>query len=63
MDAANPVLVALAKLAPHHLVAPPAPFLRVVGELGFHYIAVEAPSSLRRVDAVQRKPCAPGSVS
>jgi hypothetical protein len=25
---------------PHHLVAPPALFLRV-GELGFHYIAVE----------------------
>lgn len=27
MDATDLVLVALAKLAPHHLVAPPAPFL------------------------------------
>jgi hypothetical protein len=34
-------LSAPAKPAPHYLVAPPAFFLSVVGELGFHYIAVE----------------------
>jgi len=32
-------------------------FLRVVGELGFHYIAVERASSLSKVDTVDRKPC------
>jgi hypothetical protein len=50
--------VALAKLAPHHLVAPPALFSPCRDELGFHYMAVERPSSLSRVDAVERKPCA-----
>jgi hypothetical protein len=35
------VLVALAKLARHHLVAPLALFFRVVDELGFHHIAIE----------------------
>jgi hypothetical protein len=35
------VLVALAKQAPHHLVAPPRLFLRVVSALDFHYISVE----------------------
>jgi hypothetical protein len=42
-------------------------FLSVVGELGFHYVAVNAPSSLSRVDVVERRPCAqwspPGLVS
>jgi len=61
------VLVALAKLAPHHLVAPRRFFLRFVGELGFHYIVVERAYSLSKVDAVERKPCAqsspPGAVS
>jgi hypothetical protein len=33
--------VALAKLAPHHLVAPPALFSPSRDELGFHYMAVE----------------------
>lgn len=58
IDAADLVLVALAKLAPHHLVAPPALFLRVVGDLGFHYIAVERALLVEQVDAVERKPCA-----
>jgi hypothetical protein len=52
------VLVALAKLARHHLVAPRRFFLRFVGELGFHYIVVERAYSLSKVDAVERKPCA-----
>src|ERR1700681_1864643 len=60
-------LVALAKLAPHPLVAPRRFFLRVVGELGFHYIVVGRAYSLRKLDAVERKPCAqsppPGAVS
>ena len=33
-------------------------FLSVVGELGFHYNAVERASSLSGVDAVEWKPCA-----
>jgi hypothetical protein len=41
VDATNLVLVALGKLAPHHLVASLVLFLRVAGELGFHHIAVE----------------------
>jgi hypothetical protein len=40
------------------LVGPPALFFRVVGELGFRYIALDAPSLLSKVDAVERKPCA-----
>jgi hypothetical protein len=55
------VLAALAKLAPHHLVAPRRFFLRFVGELGFHYIVVERAYSLSKVDAVERKPCAQSS--
>ena len=42
-------------------------FLRVVGELGFYYIAVERALLVEQVDAVERKPCAqwspPGPVS
>jgi hypothetical protein len=42
-------------------------FLRVLGELGFHYIAVERALLVDRVDAVERNPCAqwsqPGPVS
>ena len=57
----DPVLVALAKLTPYHLVAPRLFFLRFVGELGFHYIGVERAYSLSKVDAVERKPCAQSS--
>ena len=40
--AANLILVALGKLAPYHLVAaPPLFFIRFMGELGLHHIAVE----------------------
>jgi hypothetical protein len=35
------ILFSSTKLAPQHLVAPPALFFRVVGDLGFHHIAVE----------------------
>jgi hypothetical protein len=55
------VLIALAKLAPLHLVAPRRFFLRFVRELGFHYIVVERAYSLSKVDAVERKPCAQSS--
>ena len=42
INAANLVLVALAKLAPHHLVAsPPLLFFRRMGKLGFNDITVE----------------------
>src|SRR5262245_284221 len=42
VDAANLVLVALAKLAPDHLVAAPLLFfIRLMGELGFHHITIE----------------------
>jgi hypothetical protein len=41
IDAADLVLVAFAKPAPHHLVAAPALFVRVIGELDFYRIAVE----------------------
>jgi hypothetical protein len=40
VDAADLILVALTKLAPHHLVAG-ALILRVVGGFGFHHIAVD----------------------
>jgi hypothetical protein len=35
------ILFSSTKLAPQHLVAPPALFFRVVGDLGFHHIAVK----------------------
>ena len=42
-------------------------FLRVVGELAFHYIVVECALLVDQVNAVERKPCAqwspPGPVS
>ena len=42
-------------------------FLRVVRELGFHYIVVERALLVSRINAVARKPCAqwsqPGAVS
>lgn len=53
------VLVALAKLAPHHLIALSTLFSPSRGRVGLHYVAVEpsnAPSSLSKVDAIERKP-------
>jgi hypothetical protein len=51
IDAADIVLVAPPSIIPPRR-ADGAFFLRVVGELGFQYIAVEALSSLSRFDAV-----------
>ena len=59
IDAADLVLVALAKLAPHHLVAPPALFFSASwASWASTTSPSNAPSSLSRVDAVERKPCA-----
>jgi hypothetical protein len=62
IDAADLVLVALAKLAPNHFVAPPALFFSVSWASWASTV-----SPLSRVDAVERKPCAqwspPGPVS
>jgi hypothetical protein len=41
MDVADLILVALPKLVPHYVIAPPR------WRVGFHYIAVERDSSLR----------------
>jgi hypothetical protein len=41
LNSGDVVLVALAKLAPHHLRALRRFLLCVVGELGFHLIVVE----------------------
>jgi hypothetical protein len=49
--------MAIARLAQHHLVTP-LRFFRVVGELGFHYMAVERVLLVEKVDALERKPCA-----
>jgi hypothetical protein len=68
VDAANLVLVALGKLAPHNLVAAPPLFLvRFMGELSFHHIAAKCAFFIEQGRGAGPKPCAqwspPGPVS
>jgi len=58
VDAANLVFVALASCAAPPRPAPPLFFVRFMGKLSFTTSPSNAPSSLSKVEALERKPCA-----